>query len=147
MRTYVTGRKIKFLQTDNGKEYVNDKFSEFLLCYGIQRRLSAACTPQQNGTAERVNRTWVLDMGRCLLLQGRLKAYFWAETIYTASYLRSRWADKRPYKKIFQRKPKLGHLRVLGCVVQAKMNHHRGSNFNPRARKMIFVGYSTGVKG
>lgn len=70
------GRKIQFLQTDNGKEFRNDAFDDFLRESGIRRRLTVTHTPQQNGVAERRNRT-LLDMTRCLLIESGLPASFW----------------------------------------------------------------------
>lgn len=54
-----TGCKIVRLRTDNGKEYVNNEFDTFLQQQGIQRQLTVPYTPQQNGVAERCNRTLV----------------------------------------------------------------------------------------
>ncbi|KAE8692180.1 putative ROP-interactive CRIB motif-containing protein 6 [Hibiscus syriacus] len=52
-----TGRKIKRLRTNNGGEYKSDPF--FYVCheYGIVRHFTVRHTPQQNGVAERMNRT------------------------------------------------------------------------------------------
>jgi hypothetical protein len=63
-----TGEKIKCLQSDNGTEFVNTEFNDFLDQHGIKRRLSVPHTPQQNGLAERKNRTLV-ETARCMLLQ------------------------------------------------------------------------------
>lgn len=68
-----TVKKMKCLQTDNGKEYCNSRFDEFLRRIDILRRLIVHYTPKQNGVAERRNRT-----GRCFLLQSGLPASFWA---------------------------------------------------------------------
>jgi len=78
-------RKIKYLQSDNGKEYKNLAFDTFLAEHGIARRLSIPYHPEQNGTAERKNRT-LLDTARCLLLQSGLPGSFWAEAVSTANY-------------------------------------------------------------
>ncbi|KAG7196788.1 hypothetical protein KM043_014482 [Ampulex compressa] len=45
----IQGQRIKFLQSDNGREYCNAKFDEFMREEGIQRRLTVPYTPQQNG--------------------------------------------------------------------------------------------------
>jgi len=45
--------KIKAIQSDNGHEYVNKEFLEYLRDQEIQRRLSTAYTPEQNGVGER----------------------------------------------------------------------------------------------
>ncbi|HLP34673.1 MAG TPA: DDE-type integrase/transposase/recombinase, partial [Amoebophilaceae bacterium] len=63
-----TGKKIKFLQSDNGLEYCNQEFDEYLQNCGIRHRLTVPYTPQQNGVAERKNRT-LLNTARCLLIQ------------------------------------------------------------------------------
>ena len=52
-----TGRKIKVLRSDNGTEYRNDQFSYFCKKEGISLHFTVRDTPQQNGVAERMNRT------------------------------------------------------------------------------------------
>lgn len=86
--------KIKAIQSDNGREYVNKKFDEYLSAQGIQRRLATAYTPEQNGVAERKNRTLV-DSVRCLLLQSGLSPSFWAEAIHIANYIKNRCPTKK----------------------------------------------------
>jgi len=87
-----TGRKIKIIQSDNGKEFVNATIDEFLKKRGIIRRLTVPYCPQQNGVAERRNR--IVEMARCLLLQSGLPPSFWAEAVNTANYIRSRCPSK-----------------------------------------------------
>ena len=58
--------KIKTLRTDNGLEYCGKDFSRFLAENGIKREYSTPYTPQQNGVAERINRTLV-EMAGCML--------------------------------------------------------------------------------
>ena len=52
-----TGKKIKRLRTDNGLEFYNHQFDEFCKAEGIVRHKTVVNTPQQNGVAERMNRT------------------------------------------------------------------------------------------
>ena len=52
-----SGERIVKLRTDNGGEYMSTEFQEYLKSKGIQHELTVAYTPQQNGTAERMNRT------------------------------------------------------------------------------------------
>ena len=52
-----TQMKINVLRTDNGLECVNKEMSEILFKYGIKHQRSVVYTPQQNGKAERENRT------------------------------------------------------------------------------------------
>ena len=52
-----TGRKMKVLFTDRGGEYLSTQFKSYLDANGTQHQLTTAYTPQQNGVAERLNRT------------------------------------------------------------------------------------------
>lgn len=62
------GKKVKFLQSDNGTEYVNGRFDNFLKKAGIARRLTVPYHLQQNGVSERRNRI-LMNVARCLLIQ------------------------------------------------------------------------------
>ena len=86
-----TGRKIKKLRTDNGLEFVESEFEEFCAINGIARHKTLVGKPQQNGVAERINRT-LLEKARCMLSNAGLwdRKAFWAEAISTACYLVNR---------------------------------------------------------
>ena len=62
-----TKKKIKTLRTDNGGEYTSAKFKRYLEEEGIRHELTIPKTPEQNGVAERLNRTLV-EMARSMLL-------------------------------------------------------------------------------
>ncbi|XP_015124956.1 uncharacterized protein LOC107046765, partial [Diachasma alloeum] len=73
-----TGEKVKTLRTDNGTEYVNNDLGEYLTKAGIQHQKTVAYTPQQNGVAERYNRT-VVEKARSILVDAKLPKEYWAE--------------------------------------------------------------------
>ena len=50
-------KKIKVIRSDRGGEYESAAFSDFCAQYGIVHQTTAPYTPQQNGVAERKNRT------------------------------------------------------------------------------------------
>ncbi|XP_026440725.1 uncharacterized protein LOC113339707 [Papaver somniferum] len=52
-----TGKKIRVLRSDNGGEYKSDPFLQVCHDGGIKRHFTVNKTPQQNGVAERMNRT------------------------------------------------------------------------------------------
>ncbi|GKF77250.1 retrovirus-related pol polyprotein from transposon TNT 1-94, partial [Tanacetum coccineum] len=52
-----TGRTAKKLRMDNGLEFYNREFEQLCIESGIARHLIVAGTPQQNGVAERMNKT------------------------------------------------------------------------------------------
>ena len=54
-----SGRKIKTLRSDNGGEYTSAEFAAYLTEEGVRHELTIPHTPQQNGVAERLNRTLV----------------------------------------------------------------------------------------
>nr|GEZ21827.1 hypothetical protein [Tanacetum cinerariifolium] len=66
-----TRRTVKKLRTDNGLEFCNREFEQLCIESGIARHLTVVGTPQQNGVAERMNRT-LMDKVRCLLIQSGL---------------------------------------------------------------------------
>ncbi|CAL9015461.1 unnamed protein product, partial [Prunus brigantina] len=84
-----SGRKIKTLRSDNGGEYKSDPFLKVCQDEGIVRHFTVRETPQQNGVAERMNRT-LLEKVRCMLSNAGLGKAFWAEAITYASHLINR---------------------------------------------------------
>ncbi|RDX71499.1 hypothetical protein CR513_49143, partial [Mucuna pruriens] len=60
------GKRIKCLRTNNEVEYVDGDFLAFCKQEGIVRQFSVPHTPQQNGVAERMNRT-LLERTRAML--------------------------------------------------------------------------------
>ena len=143
-----TSKKIKTLRTDNGLEFCNNEFNKFCEKEGIQRHRTVRYTPQQNGVAERMNRT-ILDKVRCLLIGSGLSQSFWGEAATTAVYLINRSPSsainlKTPEELWTGRAPNLKHLRVFGCACYA---HQSEGKLEPRALKGVFLGYPLGVKG
>ena len=75
-----TNKKIKHLRTDNGLESCKSQFNEFCKSEGIVRYRIVQKTSQQNGVAERINRT-LLERAHCMLFNAGLSMEFWAEAI------------------------------------------------------------------
>ena len=84
-----TGRKIKVLRTDNGREYKSDPFLKVCEDCGIHRHFTIRRTPQQNGVSERMNKTLVENV-RCMLSNVGLGKNFWAEAVTYAQHLVNR---------------------------------------------------------
>ena len=144
-----TGRKIKKLRSDNGGEYKSDPFLKVCQDEGIVRHFTIRDTPQQNGVAERMNRT-LLEKVRCMLLNAGLSKSFWAEAVNYACHLVNRLPSaaiggKTPFE-VWSGKPAndYGSLHVFGS---AAYYHVKESKLDPRAKKALFMGISSGVKG
>jgi len=131
-------------------KYVNQEFDEYLKSEGIKRRLTTTHTPEQNGVAERKNRTLV-EMSRCLLLQSGLRPSFWAEAVSTANYIRNRCPTKAldgrtPYEARYGRAPNVAYFREFGCETYCLDKYPIKGKFDARSKKGLFVGYSENSK-
>lgn len=80
------GRPIKVLRTDRGREYVNNEMKRYLEKKGIEHEMTAPFTPEQNGKAERNNRT-IVECARTLLHARNLPKILWAEATAYAMYI------------------------------------------------------------
>ncbi|KAL0821709.1 hypothetical protein ABMA28_005135 [Loxostege sticticalis] len=143
--------KIKTLRTDNGTEYTNKEFADFLRSSGIKHQTSTPYSPQQNGLAERMNRTLV-EKARCMLINANLQNYLWAEAVVTAAYIVNRsptraldW--KTPEEKWSGKQPIVSHMRVFGCEAMMHIPKEKVKKWDSRSRKMIFLGYCDNSKG
>lgn len=137
---------IKCVQSDNGKEYCNNEFNNFLDQCGIKRRLTVPHTPEQNGIAERRNRTLV-EMARCMLLESKLPPTFWGEAIATANYVRNRSPSRSvkgntPYEILFGSKPNISYFKIFGSKAYVLNKDPTKGKFEPRSIECTFVGYS-----
>ena len=80
---------IKVLRSDNGGEYVNHLFHQYLATHGIIHQTTCPQTPQQNGVAERKNRH-ILEVARSMLIGVHMPESFWGDAILTTAYLINR---------------------------------------------------------
>ncbi|GJR54463.1 ribonuclease H-like domain-containing protein [Tanacetum coccineum] len=92
LKTFITGienqinHKVKIIKCDNKTEFKNNDMNQFYGKKGIKREFSVARTPQQNGVAERKNRT-LIEPARTMLADSLLPTTFWAEAVSTACYV------------------------------------------------------------
>eukprot|EP00253_Pinus_taeda_P011170 PITA_11170 len=84
-----SAHQILKLRSDNGGEYVNNKFINFCTEHGIQMQHIVPYTPQQNSVAERKNCT-LKEMANCMPQSKGLILNFWAEAINCAKYIVNR---------------------------------------------------------
>src|SRR3954462_8309728 len=133
------------IRSDNGTEFKNYTLNEFLSEEGIRHQYSAAYTPQQNGVAERKNRT-LMDMARSMLAEFKSPYNFWDEAISTACHSSNRLylrqiLDKTPYEILTGNKPNISYFRVFGCKCFYLIKGVRLSKFESKALEGIFVVY------
>ncbi|GJW56435.1 putative ribonuclease H-like domain-containing protein [Tanacetum coccineum] len=114
-------KKVKIIRSDNGTEFKNKVMDDFCREKGIKREYSVARTPQQNGVAERRNRT-LIEAARTMLADSKLPTTFWAEAVSTACYVQNMVLVVKPHNKIPYElfrglKPALNFMRPFGCHV------------------------------
>ncbi|KAK1695175.1 hypothetical protein QYE76_011872 [Lolium multiflorum] len=117
---------IMAIRSDNGSEFKNYTLNDFLSDEGIRHQYSAAYTPQQNGVAERKNRT-LMDMARSMMAEYKSRYNFWAEAISTACHSSNRLylrkgLNKTPYEILTGNKPNISYFKVFGY--QAHEDEH-----------------------
>ena len=145
------GKQVKKLRSDNGVEYISEEFAEYCKSRGILQEVTVPYTPQQNGVAERMNRT-IIDTVRSMLHHGNLPLSFWAEALSTANYIRNRsptscLKEKTPHECWYDEKPDVSHLKVFGCNAFVHVPDQKRSNLDKKSMHCVFVGYPFDCKG
>ncbi|KAK1646050.1 hypothetical protein QYE76_063855 [Lolium multiflorum] len=135
------------IRSDNGMEFKNYTLDDFLGEEGIQHQYSSPYTPQQNGVAERKNRT-LIEAARTMMMEYKSNYNFWAEAISTACHATNRLyfrkgLEKTPYEILTGNKPNVSYFKVFGCKCYVLVKDTRLSKFDSRAQEGIFVGYAT----
>ena len=82
-------KKIKFLRSDRGGEYLSYEFGVHLKQCGIVSQLTPPGTPQRNGVSERHNNT-LLDIVQSMISLTNLPLLFWGYALETATFMLNR---------------------------------------------------------
>lgn len=141
--------KIKKFRSDNGTEFENGKFKRFFQMHGIEYQRSAPYSPQQNGLAERMNRT-LLDRVRCMLIDTNVERVFWAEALnYAAKIVNSvpcRGTGNIPNEIWFDREVKLDMFKRFGCLAFAHIPNVKRKKLDDKSIECMFVGICDNAK-
>ena len=134
----------KCVRSDRGREYVNADLQNYLKNKGIKRKYTAAYSPQQNGVAERKNRS-LLEMVRCMLLDAHLDKKYWAEAVNTANFLQNglptKAAERTPYELMYSQKPDVRNLHIFGSDAYVQIPKEKCRKLDDKAERFTFVGY------
>src|SRR5436190_6502588 len=139
-----TGKKIKIIRTDGGGEY--EKWvAKYLKECGIKHEVTAPYSPEQNGVAERANRT-ILERTKAILADTELPKKLWMEIASTVVHLKNRsptksLKGKTPYEAWNGKKPDLSYLRILGSTVYVHVSKDTRRKLDFNTRKCRLVGY------
>ncbi|GJW24638.1 retrovirus-related pol polyprotein from transposon TNT 1-94 [Tanacetum coccineum] len=149
-KSHQIDHKVKVIRCDNGTEFKNKEMNQFCEKKGILRQYSVARTPQQNGIAERRNRT-LIKATRTMLADSKFPTTFWAEAVNTACYVQNRVLvvkphNKTPYEVFHGRTPIISFMRPFGCSITIlNIIDHLGK-FDGKANECFFVRYSLNCK-
>ena len=153
-------KRIKIVRSDRGGEYygrhtpygqVPGPFARFLQETGIVAQYSMPGEPQQNGVAERRNRT-LMDMVRSMMSYSTLPLGLWIEAlkktaIHILNRVPSKSVPKTPYELWTGRVPSLNHLKVWGSPAEAKVFNPNIAKLDTKTVSCHFIGYPEKSKG
>ncbi|GKA21472.1 ribonuclease H-like domain-containing protein [Tanacetum coccineum] len=156
LKSFITGienlinHKVKVIRCDNGTGFKNKEMNQFCEMKGILRQFSVVRTPQQNGIAERRNRT-LIEAARTMLANSKLLTTFWTEAVNTACYVQNKVLvvkphNKTPYELFHGRTPTLSFMRPFRCPVTIHNTMDHLGKFDGKADEGFFVGYSLNSK-
>lgn len=139
------GRRIKTLHSEYSREYCNETMRKYMQSRGIKHETSAPYTVEQNGKAERDNRT-VMECARTMMQVRDIELPLWAEAI-NAVYLLNRVSvtgkdgSKTPYEIWMGKKPNLKHVRAFGEESFEHVPKQFAQKFDAKAKRVLLVGY------
>ncbi|CAL9001899.1 unnamed protein product, partial [Prunus brigantina] len=142
----------KNVQKLNYENQVEETGTLFYACNAVTDvKLNVAYSPQQNGVAERKNRT-VVEMAKSMLHEKGIPYEFWAEAVNTAVYLLNRCPSKSlnkvtPFEAYTGRKPGIAHLKIFGSPCHVHIPSALRHKLEENSHKCIFVGYGIYEKG
>lgn len=140
------GTRVSRLRCDNGGEYTGKSFRKYCRTQGINVEATIPYSPQQNGVAERMNRT-LLEKARSMVQEAGLHS-MWGEAVLTAAYLCNRSPTsalkekKTPYEIWYGRKPNIDKMRVFGSVAHTWVPKEKRNKLDPKSEKNVMVGYT-----
>ena len=118
------GCAISKLTVDQGREYCSNNQIGWYKKKGIQLETTVSYSPQQNGVAERFNRT-VVEKVRTMMIESETPKRLWCEAVLTSVYLINRSPTRAlkegitPAKLWYGTKPDVSKLRTFGCKAYA----------------------------
>lgn len=142
-----TGTQTVRIRSDNGSEFVNHSLREWLDERGTGHDRSAPGNPEQNGVAERGNRTLNTKI-RTMLIGAGLPAEYWGEALSAAVMLINitpkKGKQQSRYELFTGRKPTVKFLHRFGCLAYVKLQKH--GRFEPVSVAGMFIGYAPNRK-
>src|SRR5215469_13236194 len=145
----VTPRRWRF---DGRSEFYNKNLQTLFQNLGIIADITVPYTPQQNGRAERLNRT-LMDKAQAMRFDACLPPSWWEFCVEHAAHLYQRTPSERinwstPIECLHKVKPDVSNLKVFGCGAYVYLPQEKRTNsLAPKSELMVFIGFKIGTKG
>jgi hypothetical protein len=158
------GYQVKVLVSDGGGEYtagahatIASAFEQLCADNDVRQNITSPDTPAQNGVSERLNRT-LIEHAKAEVKAAALANEFWSLAVKHVVWVRNRvWHRKlqvvpggpsfSPFHVLYGRPPKIAMARVFGCNAWRLDFSVKKGSFEPKGKKMIYVGSSANRKG
>jgi hypothetical protein len=145
-----TGHRLKGIRSDNGGEYINAVVAAYVRKKGVLHQRTVSHSPQQNGAAERLNRT-LMDRTRAMLAGAQLPKRLWGEALVAANHLRTvspaAGLDRTPWELFWGKKPNVSNLRVFGATAYMHIPKEKRQKLDSHTQRGVHVGYGETTKG
>ena len=142
----LVGEPVNILRSDGGGEYDNKDVKAICTRRGIHHEMTNPDTPQENGIAERANRT-IEEMVRCMLQEAKLPKKYWAEAAKYATHILNRTPtraldrDITPHEAYTGIKPSVAHIRPFGCKAYVHIPAKKRAKFDAKSLECVLLGY------
>lgn len=117
---------------------------EYLRNSGIIHETTAPYSPDQNGVAERANRT-IMERVKAILAEAKLDKRLWMEIADTIVYLKNRSPTSAvatiPFELWHGMKPDISHLRIIGSTAYIHVPKEKRIKLDTHSNKGILLGY------
>ena len=137
--------KVLKITCDGGKEFINNELETFCVNRGIEVNQANPYTPEQNGVAERMNRT-LIEGAKAMIKDSGLPKSYWPSAVATMAYIRNRIPSKRtplsPYTQWTGKEPDYERMQPYGAICYMHKATELRKKFDDTGLKCIFIGYS-----
>jgi hypothetical protein len=139
--------KVKKIRNDNDAELKNTQVENFLDEECMKHEFLTPYTPQQNGVAERKNRT-IIEMARTILDEYKTSDRFWVEVINTTCHATNRiylhkLLKKISYELLTGNKQNISYFSVFGSKCYIIQKRSKSSKFAPKTYESVLLSYDS----
>ena len=146
----MTGKWIKILRSDNGGEYINKDFTKFCAREGIRREWTAPYNQEQNGVAERKNRT-IMEATRAMIYDQDMPKFLWVKACNTVVHVQNRIPHSAlgkitPESVFTGKKLEVSHFKIFSSMAYCHVPEEKRKKLDKTAEKGYLVGYRENAK-